>query len=147
MENVTRRAALLGGVGVIGGGAVAYVLRDDARATPRHRAAAVRGLAKPPAHLEHLLRSHFAAGVGTAVLVRQFAHAHRLRLVAIVDVQNATVAERQFNLLFAPLGGAKVAEGIYEVSGARIPNSTLFLSPVGRRGKDQRLQALINSPT
>jgi hypothetical protein len=147
---VTRRSALLGGVGALASAGVALALRDagsPARSDAGMARPSARGLLSPPAHLVPLLRSHFVAAIGAPVLARQHAHAHRLRLVSIDDLQDARVAERQFNLLFEQMGTATVEEGIYHLSGTRIPDSTLFLSPVGMPGRQRRLQALINSPT
>jgi hypothetical protein len=149
MSGVTRRSALLGGVGALASAGTVLALRDagsPARSGAARALPTAGGLVRPPAHLVPLLRSHYTAAIGAPVLARQQAHAHRLRLVSIADLQDARVAERQFNLLFEQLGTGTVEEGIYHLTGARIPDSTLFLSPVGLAGPQRRLQALINSP-
>jgi hypothetical protein len=149
VSGVTRRSALLGGVGALASAGTVLALRDagPARSGAARALPTAGGLLRPPAHLVPLLRSHYTAAIGAPVLARQHAHAHRLRLVSIHDLQDARVAERQFNLLFEQLGTGTVEEGIYHLSGTRIPDSTLFLSPVGMAGPQRRLQALINSPT
>jgi hypothetical protein len=147
---VTRRSALLGGAGALASAGVALALRhaeEPTRSSTAKTLPTAHGLVSPPAHLAQLLRSHFTAAIGAPVLARQQTHAHRLRLVSIADLQDGRVPERQFNLLFEQIGSAAVEEGIYHLSGARIPDSTLFLSPVGMAGPQRRLQALVNSPT
>jgi hypothetical protein len=143
MADVARRTALLGGAGALGVVALGVRLQDTE--APRGRTSPARP-ATVPAHAQLLLRSHFTAAVGAPVLARHSTAAHRLKLVSIADVQGARSAERQFNLLFEAIGRGGPAEGIYEVTGARIPDTTLFLSPVGT-GRNRRLQALVNSPT
>lgn len=134
----SRRAFLAFGASLAGAGWVGVL-------APRASAASAPGT---PGRLG-LRRSAFLPLLG-----RTFGIAHDGRSLDVVLRQVSDLkptvrpgAERQFSLMFTGSGLRPVLpQGTYTVSHPRRGRISLFVVPVGRHGRTQQYQAIINSP-
>lgn len=129
VHEVSRRSVLGTGVAAIG---------LAVTGVPSSAAAAA------PARLPR--RSHYARFVGRQFLAVNGAERRRLRLVSITNLQRTTAAQQQdcFSLIFVPVNGRKLADGIYRLHRSGAHTSELFLSGVDGGIK---VQALVNRAT
>jgi len=127
MPEASRRTVLGAGLGLLG---LAVVGVDESSAD-----AAV--VAVP------LERRHFTTSLHKVFTTRHGGRTHRLRLTAIQNLPHARAAHRQvcFSLLFTPVGGAELPDGIYHLKRAGRPAHSLFLV---RIGTGTTLQAIVN---
>ena len=127
MPEISRRTVLGAGLGLLG---LVVVGVDEAGAD----AATV---ARP------LERRHFAGSLHKVFTTRHGGRTHRLRLTGIHNLPHARAAHRQvcFSLLFTPVGGAVLPDGIYHLKRAGRPADALFLV---RIGTGTTLQAIVN---
>lgn len=139
MPELTRRAALMLGVGALGAGA--FTWPTDALAATREANRPVR-LSRPVALP---LRSTYARAVGADFQARGAENAFVLRLVDILDVPRTPHAdELSYNLIFEGRGRFVPASGIYRLATRGLPSTDLFLAPDGRQVAPYRLEALVN---
>jgi hypothetical protein len=91
------------------------------------------------------LRSHYARSVGRVFVLRRGRVSVRARLVAIRDLSPVRRTDRPtcFTLVFEPLRGRKVGDGIYAVRRPGVPVHRLFVSTAG---SGRRMQAVVNRP-
>ena len=127
MPETSRRTVLGAGRGLLG---LVVVGVDETSAD----AAAP---ARPPA------RRDFTTSLHKVFTTRHGGHLHRLRLTAIQNLPHARAAHRDvcFSLLFKPVGGAVLPDGIYHLKRAGRPAHSLFLV---RIGTGTTLQAIVN---
>ena len=127
MPETSRRTVLGAGLGLLG---LVVVGVDDstAEAAPT---------AHPPA------RRDFTPLLHKVFTTRHGGRTHRLRLTAIHNLPHAAAAHRQqcFSMLFTPVGGAVLPDGIYHLKRAGRPAHSLFLV---RIGTGTTLQAIVN---
>jgi hypothetical protein len=93
-------------------------------------------------------RASFARLLGTTLTATGSAGRRQLTLTRILDAGETGAAgdEQSFNLILQDASAADFSEGIYRLSSPALPATSLFLSPVGPAGRDQRIQALVNRP-
>ena len=127
MPETSRRTVLGAGLGLLG---LVVVGVDDstAEAAPT---------VHPPA------RRDFTPLLHKVFTTRHGGRTHRLRLTAIHNLPHAAAAHRQqcFSMLFTPVGGAVLPDGIYHLKRAGRPAHSLFLV---RIGTGTTLQAIVN---
>ena len=89
------------------------------------------------------VRRDYASSIGKVFTVRHAGRTHRLTLTAVQDLPHTTKAQRQlcFSLLFTPVGGSVLSDGIYALKRTNVATHSLFL---GRIGTGHTLQAVVN---
>ena len=103
------------------------------------------GAAQGAANAAPPVRSTYAGSVGRVFRVRAGGTTVRLRLTAIRDLAGAEArdSERSFGLELAPVGGATLPDGIYDLRRAGVKTHGLFLSTFGTA---DAVQAIVNRP-
>lgn len=126
MGDVSRRAVLGAGAGLIGLVVLGVDEPDASAATPRL-----------PRRSDY---SRSVRGVFTATHGKR---TYKVRLTRIHDVAGTRAKQREssFNLVFTPVGRTRLPDGIYAVRRRGVRPHTLFLSGVGTNGA---MQALVN---
>jgi hypothetical protein len=126
MADVSRRAVVRGGIGVLGIAAVGF--GDSAFIG---RAAAVPS------------RSVYASAIGEVFEATADGRTSRLRLTSATAAPTATTGPRSesFTLTFEPVRGDRPDDGIYALRGASVPLHDLFVSSMG---PDSTMQAVVN---
>jgi hypothetical protein len=127
MSEVSRRAVLRGGAGVV---ALAFL---GLEATPAEAAGAARAVAPR--------RRDYTPFVNETFIATHGRRSHRIKLLRIRDVQGAGKHQRDgsFNLIFATT--RPLPDGIYAVHRRGVSSHSLFLSRVGT---EPTMQALVN---
>lgn len=126
MGEITRRAVL-----GVGAGAIGVVTLGVGPAA----AAATPGSAP--------VRADYAGAIGRVFTAEHAGHRFRVRLTHVRDVSPTTAKHRPycFVLIFAPVGGLHLRDGIYTLHRRGVAAHRLFMSSVGT---DRRMQAVIN---
>jgi hypothetical protein len=132
MGEVSRRAVLGAGAGTLG--LLAMGVGEPAAGAVTKKSA--------PA----LVRADYAALVGRVFTADHAGHSYRLRLTHIHDLAPTTARQRPhcFSLVFAPVGHARLRDGIYTLRRKRAATHKLFLSSLG---SNRQMQAIVNRST
>lgn len=126
MVDVSRRAVLGGGIGVLSLLAIGVV-----------PSAAIATRESAP------LRSHYESSVGEIFIASHDGRTAQVRLTHIRDVSHTSATQRPhaFILFFTPVGTKHLRDDIYTLRRRGVPTHTLLLSSVGSEGG---MQSLIN---
>lgn len=148
MHSVTRRAMILGGVGV---GAV-VATEALAIGVPAVAAASTTGpharSAKPAAATSAtdsaVVRSDYAHAAGRRFTATARGVAHSVTLTAVADLHPVAKPndENRFALTFTPEHGV-LAQDVYTLRGPGAPDALLFIAPVGP-ADDHTVEAVVN---
>jgi hypothetical protein len=143
MGDVSRRAVLGAGASALGLAALGVGLPDaeaTTRSTPRTKARAATAKATP---MSAPVRADYAHVVGRVFTATRGGHSYRVKLTHLQDIAPATPKQRPhcFALIFAPVGKARLHDGIYVLRRAGVRTHKLFISSVGT---ERGMQAIIN---
>ncbi|MBD8608532.1 hypothetical protein IFT73_16880 [Aeromicrobium sp. CFBP 8757] len=127
MAEVSRRAVLMGGVGVLGVAAVGF---GDSAVIGR-AAAAVPS------------RSTYVTAIGEVFDATADGRTSRMRLTSAQNLSTSAGSRRSesFVLTFETVDGARPGDAIYSLSGGGVPVHDLFVSATG---SESAMQAVVN---
>jgi hypothetical protein len=131
MGDVSRRAVLATGAGL----AVLVTLGSNE--------VAAAGASTAPNSTP--VRANYTKAVGKVFTAVHAGRTHRLRLTDVRDLGSSSAAQRPhcFNLIFAPIGAARLHDAIYILGRTGVHTHKLFLSGFGTDGA---MQAVVNRP-
>lgn len=144
MGDVSRRAVLGAGVGTVGLVALgAAAPAAEAAVGTKGKTGTTDSAAAKASPMSAPLRSDYAASVGRVFTATRDGHTHRVTLTHVQDLVHTTTKQRPhcFGLMFAPVGKAKLHDGMYVLKRKGVPTHKLFISAVGTEGD---MQAIIN---
>ncbi len=142
MPEVSRRTVMTAGLGGLGFAAVAIATQTgpafaSSPSTARVNPNALEAGVDPT-------RSLYLPAVGETFRGSDGTRTIDLTLTAVEDLASAEPGdEGRFSLLFTTLGFL-AGDGIYTLRHTGIPTTTLFLTPIGPRGANRTLQAIVN---
>jgi hypothetical protein len=144
MGDVSRRAVLGAGVGTVGLVALSAAGPDAvAAAKDQARIGTTDASAAKASPMSAPLRSDYAEAVGRVFTATRDGRTYRVKLTHLQDLVHTTAKQRPhcFGLMFAPVGKARLHDGMYVLKRAGVRTHKLFISAVGTEGE---MQAIIN---
>jgi hypothetical protein len=142
MGDVSRRAVLGASISTLGLVAFGIGAPGAEAAAKSSTKPLARGAAKP-APASEPVRADYAHLIGRVFTVTRDGHAYRIKLTHLHNLPATTAKQHPhcFALIFAPVGKARLKDGVYLVRRSGTRTHKLFLSSVGSHGG---MQAIVN---